>query len=395
MQDTPVPSFFADLSAQERAQLFTDARLRTLPAAFASIPDPRKRRGQRYDLPFLLTCLVAALLCDCNSLEAVGRWTRDHRTVLARVCGPRRHLTPTGSLYRRLLPRLSVAHVERALASWVQQTRPRRDREPLAFDGKTVRGAHTDTQAAPHLLSISTHTTHETLVQVRVGDKTNEIPVAQELLPHLSLRGRVVTSDALHTQTALAQLILDHGGTYLFTVKDNQPRLHAELAAYFADPQATGRTAHTVDRRRGRTETRTLSASTRLNAYLQTYFPFPQTAQVARLIRTVDTKGKPTTETVYLITALTPRQATPERLLTLSRGHWSVESRHWIRDVTFGEDRSPLRTGAAPQIMAALRNLVVTLIRRTGTTAIAAFRQHLRSRPATALRLLVPKKHSA
>ncbi len=77
MQDTPVPSFFADLSATERAHLFTDTSLRTLQAAFASIPDPRKRRGQRYDLPFLLICLVAALLCDCNSLEAVGRWTRD------------------------------------------------------------------------------------------------------------------------------------------------------------------------------------------------------------------------------------------------------------------------------------------------------------------------------
>ncbi len=119
MQDTPVPSFFADLSAPERAHLFTDASLRTLQAAFASIPDPRKRRGQRYDPPFLLICLVAALWCDCNSLEAVGRWTRDQHSVLARVCGPRRHLTPTGSLYRRLLPRLSVAPIERALACWV------------------------------------------------------------------------------------------------------------------------------------------------------------------------------------------------------------------------------------------------------------------------------------
>ena len=97
MQDTPVPSFFADLSAAERAHLFTDTRVRTLQAAFTSIPDPRKRRGQRYDRPFLLICVVAALLCDCNSLEAVGRWTRDQRSVLARVCGPRRHLTPTGS----------------------------------------------------------------------------------------------------------------------------------------------------------------------------------------------------------------------------------------------------------------------------------------------------------
>lgn len=395
MQDTPVPSFFADLSAPERAALFTDTRLRTLQAAFASIPDPRQRRGQRYDLPFLLTCLVAALLCDCNSLEAVGRWTREQRAVLARVCGPRRHLTPTGSLYRRLLPRLSVAHVERALASWVQQTRPLRDREPLALDGKVVRGARTDTQAAPHLLSVSTHTTQETLVQVRVDDKTNEIPVAREILPHLPLRGRVVTAEALHTQTALAHCILDHGGAYLLTVKDNQPRLQAELAAYFADPHATMRTAQTIDRRRGRTETRTLSASTRLNAYLRTYFPFPRIAQIARLIRTVRTKEKTRTETVYLITALAPCRADPARLLTLIRGHWSVESRHWLRDMTFGEDRSPLRSGSAPQIMAACRNLALTLIRRTGTTAIAPFRQHLRSHPTKALRFLVPRTRSA
>ena len=395
MQDTPVPTFFADLTAQERAALFTDERLRTLPAAFATVPDPRKRRGQRYDLPFLLLCLVAALLCDCNSLEAVGRWTRDHRTVLARVCGPRRHLRPTGSLYRRLLPRLSVAHVERALAGWVQQTRPQRDRAPLAGDGKAVRGARTETQAAPHLLSISTHDTHETLVPVRVDDKTNEIPVLHELLPHVPLRGRVVTAAALHTQTALAQLLLDHHAAYLLTVKDNQPRLRAERAAYFTDQQATARLATTVERRRGRTETRTLLASTRLNAYLRAYCPFPGSAQSAQLTRTVRAGATTRSETVYLITSLSPRQADPARLLALIRGHWSVESRHWLRDVTFGEDAARVRTGAAPQIMAAVRNLVITLIRRTGTTQIAAYRQHLRTPPTKALRLLVPKKRSA
>lgn len=100
-------------------------------------------------------------------------------------------------------------------------------------------------------------------------------------------------------------------------------------------------------------------------------------------------------ETVYLITSLAPRQADAARLLALIRGHWSVESRHWLRDLTFGEDAARLRSGAAPQIMAALRNLVITLIRRPGTTQIAAYRQHLRSHPATAFRLLIPKKHSA
>jgi predicted transposase YbfD/YdcC len=231
----------------------------------------------------LLTCLVAAFLCGCDSLEAVGQRCRDHRALLARRFGPRRHLTPTGSLYRRLLPRLSVAHREAAVAAWVRHTRPVRDREPLALDGKTVRGAGTDAQPAPHLLSVSTHQSHETLVQVRVADHTNEIPLAQALLPPLPLRGRVVTADALHTQTALAHLIVEHGGHDLFCVKDNQPRLHAEVAAYFCDAcdaQATARSATTVDRRRGRTERRsarcTPHAYTRLTADLTRYFGFPR-----------------------------------------------------------------------------------------------------------------------
>jgi len=371
-----------------------EAALATLPAVFASVPDPRSRHGQRDDLPFLLTCLVAALLCGCDSRDAVGQWTYDRRTLLRRQFGPRQHLTPTGSLYRRLLPRLSAAHLEAALAAWVRQTRPLRDRAPVAVDGTVVRGAVTITQPAPHLLSVSTHDTGETLPQVRVDDKTNEIPVAQAVRPHLPLRGRVVTADALHTQTATAQVILDQHADYVLVVKDNQPRLHADLVAYFADPRATARSASTTDRYHGRTETRTLYATARLSGYLAQYFPFPRIGQVARLVRTVREKGQTRTETADLINSLMPRRADAARLLALVRGHWSVEVRHRIRDVTFGEDHSRLRGGAAPHIMAALRNLTLTLIRRTGHTAIAAYRRHLAAHPGKALRLLRPKIHS-
>ncbi|MDQ2829923.1 MAG: ISAs1 family transposase [Chloroflexota bacterium] len=269
-----------------------------------------------------------------------------------------------------------------------------RDREPVAFDGKVVHGAVTITQPAPHLLSVSTHDTGEPLLQVRVDDKTNEIPVAQEVLPHLPLRGCVVTADALHTQTATAQVVLDHHADYLLVVKDNQPRLHAELEVYFADPRATARSATTTDRCHGRVETRTLHVTSCLSAYLARYFPFPRIAQVARLVRTVREKGQTRTETVYLITSLTPRRADPARLLALIRGHWSVEVRHRIRDVTFGEDAARLRSGEAPQVMAALRNLALTLIRRAGHTAIAAYRRHLSTHPSKALRLLRPRTRS-
>ncbi len=226
-----------------------------------------------------------------------------------------------------------------------------------------------------------------------MGDKTNEISVAQEVLPHLPLRGRVVTADALHTQAATVRAVLAGGADYLLVVKDNRPRLHAELAAYFADPRATARSAATVDRHHGRVETRTLHVTARLSAYLTQYFPFPGIAQVARLVRTVREKGHTGVETVYLITSLTPRRADPARLLVLIRGHWSVEVRHRIRDVTFGEDASRLRSGQAPQVMAALRNLALTLIRRAGQTAIAAYRRHLSTHPSKALRLLHPKTH--
>src|SRR6266849_9199344 len=108
-----------------------------------------------------------------------------------------------------------------------------------------------------------------------------------------------------------------------------------------------------------------------MNAYLAS--SWPSIAQVAQLTRTETKAGKTTTEVVYLITTLSPTKASPQRLLDLNRGHWSIENRsHYVRDVSFGEDRSSLRTGHAPQIMAALRNLVITLIHRSGSSQITA-----------------------
>jgi len=208
------------------------------------------------------------------------------------------------------------------------------------------------------------------------------------LLPALPLAGRVVTADALHTCAATAQAICAHDADYLLVVKGNQPTLYAECAAYFSDPTARVGRATTVDRRRGRTETRTLYVTTCLNTHLRRYATVPHMRQVACLLTTVADRRGTHREVRFLLTSLTPHQATPQRLLALARGHWSIESRHFVRDVTFGEDRSPLRSGDAPQIMAACRNLVHTLIRRTGTTAIAAARRAFSYHPARALTLL-------
>jgi len=136
---------------------------------------------------------------------------------------------------------------------------------------------------------------------------------------------------------------------------------------------------------------RTIKVSIEMNAYLAS--SWPSIAQVAQLTRTVTKAGKTTTEVVYLITTLSSSKASPERLLELNRGHWSIENRlHSVRDVSFREDRSRLRTGNAPHILAALRNLSIALIHRSGSSQITATRQHFASCPHQALALLLARK---
>ena len=148
-------------------------------------------------------------------------------------------------------------------------------------------------------------------------------------------------------------------------------------------PQAT-----TTDKGHGRLESRHLWSSTALN----TYVAFPHVGQVFCVSREVTelVTGTARGETVYGVTSLTPAQASPARLLALVRAHWTIENRlHWVRDVTFDEDRSQIRRGAGPQVMATLRNLAISLLRLAGAPLIApALRQAGWSGQALIFRLL-------
>lgn len=387
MNCTAISQSLSSLTAEQREQLCKDCALLNLSQAFAHLPDPRSSHGLRYDLPFLLTCLVAALLCNCNHSEAVGQWCQGQRPLLQRVFGQRRFLSPTGALYRWLLPQLSIHALENLLSCWVRATLHPSSSSPIALDGKVVRGAKTADQTAPNLLSFRTHEEQETLMQIRVEDKTNEIPVAQAMLPLLVQPGRIYTADALHTQIKWMQVVHDCQAFTVLTVKDNQPTLLQDLQTYFADPHASCTQAETWDRHRGRVEHRSIRVSSEMNAYL--HANWPHIRQVAQVTRVITSKKGTTTEIVYLITNLSCAQASPSRLLTVIRGHWSIENgSHYVRDVTFGEDRSRLRSGDAPQVLATLRNLAITLIHRTGTSQIAATRRMFSYDPAQALDLL-------
>ena len=171
----------------------------------------------------------------------------------------------------------------------------------------------------------------------------------------------------------------------MLRVKQNQPTLYAGIELLFAAPVSPLATVRQRDRHGHRREIRELSLSADLNAWAQ----WPHLSQVGRLVHHWRVGGQRHTEVSYLITSLSAAQATPQRVLAMIRGHWGIENRlHWVRDVTFDEDRCQVRTGAAPQVFAACRNLVIGLLRRQGATNIAAALRTCASCPEAALALV-------
>lgn len=252
----------------------------------------------------------------------------------------------------------------------------------IAVDGKTVRGARTSERLAPHLLAAFTHDTGVITGQLQIDAKSNEIPAIRDLLGMMNIDGAVITADALHAQRETAQFICDHDADYVLTVKNNQPGLRAALAGL---PWSKIPAQRATEHSHGRTVTRTIKA-----VQAPAWIEFSGAAQIVQVRRTRTTKGKRSTEVVYLICSRSMIQAPPEMVAAWIQSHWAIENRlHWVRDVTFDEDRSQIRTGSGPAMMAALRNLAISLHRLAGATNIAAaLRYHARD-PQRLIKLLL------
>jgi predicted transposase YbfD/YdcC len=233
----------------------------------------------------------------------------------------------------------------------------------------------------------------ETAEEREQAKQEAELRVAPRLLeqvrPHL--RGRVVSGDALYCQKTLCRQLRAAGGDYLFAVKDNQPSLHADVALLFTDPPPgeVFLTAQSAAKHGGRLEQRQVRASATLSGYVQEA-GWPDVGLVLEVASWVRWPAHPTRparhEVRYFITSL-PASTPPATLLQLVRQHWHIENRvHWLRDVTLGEDASPVRSGPAPQALAALRNAVIGLLHAHDVpNCAAAIRAHGWSPPALLL----------
>jgi predicted transposase YbfD/YdcC len=366
-----------------------------LVAALTGVPDRRDPRGVVHALPGVLATAVAAVLTGARSAAAVAEWASDvPQRVLAELGVFREPLTgvyraPDESTFRRILAGVDADALDDAVGQWLIASMPAAQatsgRRVYSVDGKTLRGSG-PAGAQVHLLAVLDQRTGAVLAQVDVAGKTNEITRFQPLLDPLDLTTTVITADALHTQRDHARWLADtkHAG-YLFTVKKNQPRLYRQLKALpwtkIPVQDETGERGH------GRYDIRRLQAVTCTGA-LALDFPHAKQALRIRRRRFNVATGRWSTITVYAITNLTTADAIPADLADWLRGHWAIEALHHIRDVTYGEDASRIRTGNAPRAMATLRNTAISLLRLAGITTIAQALRHNSRNPYRPLQLL-------
>jgi predicted transposase YbfD/YdcC len=365
---------------------------------FAALPDPRQARGKRYAWSLILTLISAALVSGAQGLRAISQWVDERRDELCQILAPPRQQLPSASTLRRALRLIDVEDLETRAAALVQ-ARPAspgdRGGPPpligLALDGKQITGVNAHGTRV-HLLSLTCHNDARVIRQQAIDTKSNEIPAAPQLLAGLDLTNTVVTMDALLTQDTIATQIRQQHGHYLMIAKDNQPSLAAAIALLFTDdgpdlPTDYRAQHQTTEKHHGRLETRTLERSAALNDYLD----WPAVGQVLRrTTRVVELKtGVVRQEVSYGLTSLPAATTTPAQVEQVWRGHWTIENRvHYVRDVTFGEDAGRSWTGNTPHALAALRNMLLALLRGQGWTNIADALRHYGAYAQRALTLL-------
>ena len=412
----PAVGYLADLARWESELSKDPAGVESdLVSRLRQVPDLRAKRGRRHALVVILALTACAtLVIGGDSIAAIWQWAaRAPQAKLARIGAWRdpltgRYLVPSERTFRRVLTHLNAdaldtvtceyttdlargtlpaaeipatpGPVEREQRRAIQRSAEHPVPDGLlsaaALDGKALTGARTQ-NGRVFLVGAIDHTSGAVLGQRQVPDKRGEGESARTLLTQLNLTGRVFTLDALHTTKKTARLIIGPlKSHYVLILKANQPLARAATQALLTgtDADFTETTTMDDDRGHGRTERRTLRTAPADHTL------FPGASQVFRLRRdSGNLNGEWTSkEIVFGVTSLPPDLAGPAHLNHYARRHWTVENKlHWVRDVTFREDHSQVRTGTAPRALASFRNLAISTIRLAGRANIAHARRDL------------------
>ena len=334
-----------------------------------TIPDPRRQsENLKHPLVDLIILGLCGVVAGCEDFVEIAAWGKVNeaflRTFLALPHGIASHDT-----FTRVFALLPPATVQAVLLPWLLERRGVPG-DYVHLDGKTLRGTRCQQRKlkALHVVSAWAGQSGITLGQVAVAAKSNEITALPELLKLLDLHEKIVTTDAMGCQKAIAEAIVTGGGDYVLAVKDNQPTLHAEMQAAFAQAPApklrSSRVATTWDKGHGREEQRTvrvLPAAEYLSAaQCALWLGVLSVVMVTREVWCQAT-GVQSTEVSYFLSSLPPNA---RRIGRAIRGHWSIENGlHWVLDVVFREDARRVYDRTTAENVALLNRLALSLLR--------------------------------
>jgi predicted transposase YbfD/YdcC len=362
------------------------------------LEDKRKPRGLRYRLATVLLLFCLAKICGQDKPSGIAEWVQNRSEYIDKALGLNWRKMPHHSTYRRLLAGVGGDDFDALIGDFLAHLSEVGEEVIIAIDGKTFRGTITlDDPFGLHLLAAYLPGKGIVLMQMVVEkDKENEIVVAPKLLKSLDLHGKIVIGDAMQTQRELSVQIVESGGEFVWTVKDNQPNTRKAIEQLFAPekpipglgcpPMDFGK-AKTFEKNGGRLEERIIITSSLLNDYLD----WPSVGQVFKLERrfTNLATGKVHHEIQYGLTSLTAEEASPARLLAIVRSEWGIENGlHYRRDVTFHEDQTRMTNKPAARAMATINNLVVGLFKHLGFDNHASARRFFDAKPDEAFALL-------
>jgi predicted transposase YbfD/YdcC len=338
---------------------------------FESLSDPRQTRNRKHVLVDIAVIAVCAIICGCDGPTAIHRWAKHRESWLAL------HLAlpngiPSRDCIRRLLVALKPEAFQRCFQAWIAAAIPSDDtatKRLVAIDGKTCRGSHDAAKGlgALHIVSAWASEQGIALGQVATDAKSNEITAIPQLLEQIDLAGTLITIDAMGCQKDIVEQVVDGGGDCVITVKDNQPKLLAAIQEHVFDhlerdmKDLRYRSHETRDTGHGRIDER---------SYFLTKVPhdfavakdWPWVKAIGYSVRiTQHADGTVSDEVRY---HLCTRYLSGKRFGEAVRGHWGIESMHWVLDVNFREDESRTRERTLGNNLSWLRRFAVTLLKR-------------------------------
>lgn len=303
---------------------------------FEVIEDTRHQSYVKHKLSHILTIVMCAVLCGLDELGDIVTFAENKADFLKRNYGIEK--IPSKATISRVLSVVDGQKVA-AIIIDIMKTSINENEKVIAVDGKAIRSTSKANKPHSALQIITAYLTESGVVlgQEKINEKTNEIPVLQQMLEYMNIERKTITADALHCQKETCAKIIKRQGDYVFGLKENQKTLYANIELYFKDNDTNKNleTFTTEEKNGGRIEKRICRKISDLS-WLEESSSWAG-LRTAFSVTRITTAGKKTTEeTSYYISS---QDVTAKELLFLAREHWKIESMHWMLDVVLSEDK--------------------------------------------------------